>query len=292
SARSSVKPSCSRAVSSSARAASTCACAASRAFVARSKAARGATSRAKSDCWRSNSSRASAARAWTAARLARADCTAFWKVVASSRATSWPGATRSPTRTLRSTMRCPTRKARLTSSSASMRPVRVTVSPAGTISTVSVRTGRISGAPGSSTPPQAAKSARAAQAGGIAGNRRQLCIGTARRLGDGLERLHADQVVAPDPPGAVLLVEKHHGVARVVDEVRAGRGGHPHLHPRHGELVVVTDVLEGGQRRGQVLVLELLDEPALGGRVLRRPRVQGRHRGGDVLGVEGRDLPL
>src|SRR5262245_6007884 len=156
SAKSSVKPSSSRAVASCARAASTWAAAASRALVARSKAARGATWREKSDCWRSNSRRASAARASAAARFARAARTAFSKVVDSSRATRWPGTTRSPTRTLRSTMRWPTRKARFTSSSASIRPVSETVSPPGSSSTAIVRTGRISGAGGSSGAPQAA----------------------------------------------------------------------------------------------------------------------------------------
>ena len=109
----------------------------------------GAASSGARSCSRASTS-------WPAApaRSARAARSAFSSFSGSSRATSWPGATRSPTFTSRSIIRPSMRKARFTSVSAWTVPVSETVSPPARSSTVTTRTGRISGA--------AASSARAA----------------------------------------------------------------------------------------------------------------------------------
>ena len=78
----------------------------------------------------------------TSARAARS---AFSSFSGSSRATSWPGVTRSPTFTSRSIIRPSIRKARLTSICAWTVPVSETVSPPARSSIVTTRTGRISG---------------------------------------------------------------------------------------------------------------------------------------------------
>ena len=99
---------------------------------------------------------ASTMRAFAAASSARAACRPLSSFSGLSVATTCPTRTVSPTFTLRSIMRPSMRKPRLTSVSACTLPVRETVSPPGRCWPMTTRTGRISGAAGSSADLQAA----------------------------------------------------------------------------------------------------------------------------------------
>ena len=100
----------------------------------------------------------------------------------SSRATSWPARSTSPTLTGRSIMRPSRRKARLTWSLARTWPVSETVSPSARCSTVTVRTGRASGAGGAGlSQPATAAAIRAAAA--IRGLEHWRCLPKGRRAG-------------------------------------------------------------------------------------------------------------
>ena len=121
---------------------STCACAVSKPCWASSNLARVVQPFFNSSCCRPKARRAWVSCASADERLACAERSAFCWFWGSSRATTWPAVTTSPTLTGRSIMRPSSRKARLTWSLARIWPVSETVSPSARCSTVTVRTGR------------------------------------------------------------------------------------------------------------------------------------------------------
>src|SRR5215471_1686464 len=146
SARNSVRATWSSANLNCALPVSSCARAVSVACSARSNCARELTFLSNRNRWRSNSLWDSANCAWAAATPACAARSELSWSCGSSFATTWSGSSRSPTLAARSIMRPPMRKARRVSFSASIRPVNASVSPLSCLTTVTVRTGRTSGA--------------------------------------------------------------------------------------------------------------------------------------------------
>jgi hypothetical protein len=101
-----------------------------------------------------------------------------------------------------------------------------------------------------------------------------------------LDHLDADDVVAPELPDAVLLVEEHHAVDDVVREVLGVRDG-LQLDSRVGELVVVSDVAELDERDRHVLVGELCGQAFAGLLVLGRLGVDDSQGSLRVLALVG-----
>src|SRR5215472_13310779 len=92
-----------------------------------------------------------------------------------------------------------------------------------------------------------------------------------------LGNLDAEDLLAPQLPGAVLLMEDQQRVDRVVGEAGARLAGGLHLGAGDGKLVVVPHVDEVDQLRLGAEVLHLLRHRLLGRRVVRRAAVDRAH---------------
>src|SRR5262245_43464326 len=167
-----------------------------------------------------------------------------------------PGWTRSPTLTGRSITRPAMRKPSAASSCASMRPVSVTVEPASRLLTVTVRTGRTSGARASSAGP------------------------------------HAESVKIARKGNAKLLSERRGSTLRTASDFarlclsfRDGeRNGHIGLPPKTGEIPATAQSRSPSHVALQVKREEAADDERL--RLRQRPALFRPQRAVDGLGVE------